>query len=398
MTSGDIFPLGLYCVEDPLDFPEIAAAGFNLVQPWRFEGGYDERYPATVEAALAYLDAAQEQGLRVFMSLPLYDEQSSYYSRFVDPDGRRRGFAAIRERVSRLRDHPALFGWYLFDEPDHPLAPVDPADLRRGYDEIKLADPAHPVGIASGIVLDESYPYFDCFDLFLPDPLEVPFCPPAAMLGPNLEAALRELRPRGKQVIQYVQIYNIGKDLRCMAGREELAPFARYPTLEEIRFMSYFALLRGARGVILNCFRFDYGREGGHSGDDISRGANPRQWEVVAQAAAELVEIGERLVRAPAVEPAEAGIAITPATPIEATVRVLADETLVVAVNPTAEPVSGFLQLDADRYGGAEAEVFPERARLASPAGRIAVFWEGHQARVIRLRPGADSVPGERGA
>src|SRR5262245_45060076 len=99
MVRFDFFPIGLYCVEDPCDFPDIASAGFNLIQPWRFEGGYDERYPSTPQDALDYLDRAQEAGLMVLMSLPLYADQRSHMMRFSSPTERQSQLGSIRERV-----------------------------------------------------------------------------------------------------------------------------------------------------------------------------------------------------------------------------------------------------------------------------------------------------------
>lgn len=36
--SSPFFPIGLYSVDNPKDFPEVTRAGFNLIQSYRFEG------------------------------------------------------------------------------------------------------------------------------------------------------------------------------------------------------------------------------------------------------------------------------------------------------------------------------------------------------------------------
>ena len=50
--------------------------------------------------------------------------------------------AHVRERVQKYRNHPALAGWYMFDEPEIPK--VDPNALHRAYMRVHTGDPAHP--------------------------------------------------------------------------------------------------------------------------------------------------------------------------------------------------------------------------------------------------------------
>ncbi|HET8680145.1 MAG TPA: hypothetical protein VFM39_08485 [bacterium] len=58
-------PIGMYCVDNPDDFREIARGKFNLVHTYRHEG-IDT---ATDNDARAYLDAARTLGLKVLMGI-----------------------------------------------------------------------------------------------------------------------------------------------------------------------------------------------------------------------------------------------------------------------------------------------------------------------------------------
>lgn len=112
--------------------PDVAAAGFNVIQSYQFEG--DLNGPAnTIEDARSYLDAAYKSGLKVLMRVP--QECVS-----------KRNLPCIKKRVSALKDHRALFGWQLYDEPDTPAydlhgkeqgPAVPPKNLVEAYKTIK---------------------------------------------------------------------------------------------------------------------------------------------------------------------------------------------------------------------------------------------------------------------
>ncbi len=119
------FLLGMYGVAEQ-HMPTIAAAGFDYVHSYRWDG------TGTTEEALAYLDEAQRNGLRVFMGL---DRR-----RLIAHDER-----FVAERVAALMRHPALLAWYLFDEPDLEHQYVSPEWLERYYRLIRALDPFHPV-------------------------------------------------------------------------------------------------------------------------------------------------------------------------------------------------------------------------------------------------------------
>jgi len=125
-TQGERrFLLGMYGVKIE-HMPEIAAGGFDFVHSYQWDGA------GSNEEALEYLDEAQKHGLQAFVGI--------YRRRLMSGDEE-----FVAERVGALMHHPALFAWYLYDEPDLQHQYVSPMWLARYYKLIKALDPFHPV-------------------------------------------------------------------------------------------------------------------------------------------------------------------------------------------------------------------------------------------------------------
>jgi hypothetical protein len=129
-----IFPLGIYQVS-PAAMPTVKAAGFEIVHSYEWESSQDE------VAARQYLDAAWRNGLRVFIGFDRGIQSGKGLVQGNDD--------AIRRRVAALCDHPGLFCWYLFDEPEVPGQYVSPRALTRFADLIRALDPYHPVVVTT---------------------------------------------------------------------------------------------------------------------------------------------------------------------------------------------------------------------------------------------------------
>jgi hypothetical protein len=134
------FPIGLYWVlADPAGWRpgparqttalnELRQAGFNTLHSYAFE--HNDSHD-TDDDALAYLDMAQELGFRVMLGL-----------RRDWCQGAEVNVAAIEQRVTRLKGHPALLCWTLWDEPDASLSNVP--RVQALYDLVDRLDPYHP--------------------------------------------------------------------------------------------------------------------------------------------------------------------------------------------------------------------------------------------------------------
>ena len=124
------FPLGIYQVTKP-HLQEVKAAGFDLVHMYRWEK------IAENEPCKDYLDACAAAGLRAFVGF----DRGGYTGNGLK-DG---NLHAIVGRVGALADHPAMFCWYLYDEPEHHKQFVAP-DMMEDYAElVRSLDPWHPV-------------------------------------------------------------------------------------------------------------------------------------------------------------------------------------------------------------------------------------------------------------
>lgn len=122
---------------DPSDdwrrFDGVRAAGFNLTHSYHFANKYprisrpevQEQY---IRDAREYLDLAHKAGVGVFMHLPSHAVNTG-------------NAEAVMNIVNALKDKPALWLWYLYDEPK----PEDVAHCEAIYKRIKEADPNHPV-------------------------------------------------------------------------------------------------------------------------------------------------------------------------------------------------------------------------------------------------------------
>ena len=125
-----IFPLGIYQVE-PKEMAEVKAAGFEVVHKYAFESGQDD------QKAKEYLDAAVAAGLRVFIG---FDRGHHTKNGIVQGN-----FTMMARRVGMLANHPGLFCWYLFDEPEVPAYYVPPKQLTAFAELLRQLDPYHPV-------------------------------------------------------------------------------------------------------------------------------------------------------------------------------------------------------------------------------------------------------------
>lgn len=134
------FPIGLYWVlADPAgwkpgpqrktaDLNDLLETGFNTLHSYAFEHNDAND---TDDNAAAYLDMAQELGFMVMMGL-----RRDWYQ------GETLHAVAIEQRVRRLRHHPALLCWTLWDEPDFSTANVP--RVQAVYDLVNRLDPYHP--------------------------------------------------------------------------------------------------------------------------------------------------------------------------------------------------------------------------------------------------------------
>ena len=210
------FPIGIYSV--PLtNLSVVREAGFNLVV-----GGAEK----------SYLDTAASNGLQVL----------AHPGTSAGP-----GFNAQRARatVRAFDSHPALWGWYVVDEPD--LSRIPPSEVQRANSFLKGIPARKP----TALVLFQGYEarqYANIADVTMIDRYPIPWLPLA-----NLAQHVRDVRlalGQDKPLFAVIQAMSWQAYPNLMPNEPNLRP----PTFEELRCMTYCALVEGATGIFFYSF------------------------------------------------------------------------------------------------------------------------------------------------
>lgn len=228
-TAPARFPIGLYDVP-PDSFARVAAAGFNtIVGP----------------ASQPTLDAARSNGLKIIGSVSVTD----------------------KEGIKAVRRHPALWGWYLFDEPDmHQVSPGIVAHLHARMHGFS-SKPTLVVLMSGGAVEK----YRTTADMVGVDWYPVPWAPVATIAR---EMRLARLAMAGRPFYAIMQGFDWNSFPELVRTEAPLRP----PTPEEIRCMAFMALSQGAAGLLF--YTYDNGR--------WKLEDHPQLWNAVAELAREL--------------------------------------------------------------------------------------------------------------
>lgn len=139
--------------------------------------------------------------------------------------------------VSLRKTEPALFAWYLADEPEG--YGDTPDVLRQAYAIIKSIDPDHPVVVltnAPGMLQR----YDGCADIIVADPYPIPRHP-LAMVAEWTDVCVAAARVHGQAPWMTPQGFG-WSDI----GDSE----APSPTREELTNMLYTCLIHGAKGIL----------------------------------------------------------------------------------------------------------------------------------------------------
>lgn len=221
------------------DFERASRYGFNVIIEYAITA-FDtpelkalfDRLHALGMKAVIYCYPESRMYSRPAQRLPLAREEAT----------------AIRRRVRSIKDHPALLGWYLCDEPD--LSPALPARLEEIHDICREEDPYHPTVILNNT--GEGYrKYARCGDIVMPDIY------PNFIRGGNSGVplitvfdSLRACAEAGDRILWCTpQGFNYDD-----CGH----PGQRIPTPAELRNMHYQTLLGGATGFIWYIYEYNY--------------------------------------------------------------------------------------------------------------------------------------------
>ncbi len=206
VENGERFdPVYLYHIaRTEEDLSKASEAGFNMIQG----------YPVQEQ-----LDLLAEHGMKCFAVL--YTGGSSGQSA-----GHESKIENTIKHVTQFKDHPAIFGWSLMDEP----TPAAWEDLKRAYIEIRKIDPNHPVFITMNSHFDTSGRFADTISA---DSYPYGFSPFTTTDFKNVDKVVDIVRNR-KPVYDLLQAFDYRNS---------------YPTANEMRNMMYQNFWAGAEGI-----------------------------------------------------------------------------------------------------------------------------------------------------
>ncbi|HKK41865.1 MAG TPA: hypothetical protein VJ963_05595 [Bacteroidales bacterium] len=228
VNKRQFFPYGFYCYTplSPTLPAEEAIRGFNLISP------YQKILPETFSERKAYMDRCAQLGLKVNYNLLSVSGGGGVGSKIDGITEKEKHERLIRE-IEAFRDHPALLGWYISDEPNGYKIP--PEKLEDIYETVKKMDPYHPVSIVFMAPFISAKNYSDALDIVMADPYPVPRLP-VSLVG-NVTKQLSD-EFRGKKPVWIVP--------QAFGGGEI---WEREPTPQEIRSMTWQSIIEGATGI-----------------------------------------------------------------------------------------------------------------------------------------------------
>jgi len=364
-----VFPIG-FTMPPPPDgktpdgagaIAELANAGATFLRTGPMGADWNDQTIATEQK---YLDAAARNGM---YCAPFLRELASL------PDGKPAQEARLRQMLERFKDHPGLGVWKGADEPEWGKHPIPP--LKRAYDVIREVDGRHPVLIiqAPRGTVDSLRAYDPVYDITGADIYPVSYPPGAHSIKQIFEnknvslvgdftRRMVEVTGGKKPVWMVLQI--------AFSGTIKPGKTLRMPTFPETRFMTYQAVINGARGL----FYFGGHLEKSLSPADVKLGWNWTHWRTVLRPVIE--EIGSKSPLYPALLAPDSSLPIKCATPgVEFVAREVDGDLFLLACKREGETVEAkFAGLPHDRR---HADVMYESPRTVEASDGAFTDWFG---------------------
>ena len=179
------------------------------------------------------------------------------------------------QQMMKVKDHPALLGWYMFDELPTSMVPI----LEARYRYVVENDPHHPVWCAQDIP-SEARHYLGSIDVFGCDPYPVSTRP--------VSLATDWIRTERKQLMGLRPIWQVVQFFGWNWHDPKQA-HQRRPTEAELRNMTWQAIAGGARGLIYYAYGYLCTR------DELAGEKSADIWEEMKRVARE-VKAHERVL------------------------------------------------------------------------------------------------------
>jgi hypothetical protein len=375
INGQKVFPIG-FTTPPPPDgktpegkngIGELAAAGATFMRTGAPEEGWND---ATLQREQKYMDAAARYGLHC---MPYLREDACLISEARE--------AQLREILNRFKDHPGLGAWKGDDEPEWAKTPLPP--LVRAYQVIKEADPNHPVVIihAPRGTVESLRRYNVAGDIVGADIYPISYPPGIHSLLTNRDISLvgdysrtmMEVAEGKMPVWMVLQI--------SWSGVLQPGKTLRFPTFPEERFMTYEAVINGARGLIY----FGGNNERAMSPADRQLGWNWTFWKRVLRPVIEEIGSKSPLYSALVAPSSTLPIKVTGADGMEFCVREAGSDLFVLACK--REGATAKVEFSGVPASATKAEVLFESPRtVAAKEGKFTDWFGPFEVHVYRFR------------
>ena len=207
------FPLCIYGVSDPQDLGTLKEVGFSCVQTYQTEP----------EKLAALAQEAQKQGMKVVF----------YPNKIL-------GTSYEKEAQAW-----PILAWYLVDEPD--VHKWSRKRVKKAHEQAKKVFPQHDTAlvIGQGITL---VPFYDLTDVMMMDWYPVPHLK-LTSFGDNVRYTKRGMEKKKRKDHALWGVVQIFDWKTYKQRRPDNDRIGRFPTEDEIRFMSFHGILNGATGL-----------------------------------------------------------------------------------------------------------------------------------------------------
>ena len=232
VNGKPFFPLGMYWGKiDAEKLEKYCEGPFNCLMPYS---------RATPEA----LDMCQAKGLMAFINLK-NETLHSEWARHSKITTQEEVDAFFEKEINKVKDHPALLGWYVNDE-----APtMEIPERTHLYSIFYRLDPNHP----TWAVLDRTYDlreFTPTYDVLGVDPYPVAQKPLT-----HITTFMKETQ---KAIFEDRPLWNVPQAFNWGWYRKHHAAIERFPTEQEFRNMCWQHIALGANGLISYCFHSYY--------------------------------------------------------------------------------------------------------------------------------------------
>lgn len=280
------FPIGIYAVSEceangnsiERAFRDLKAAGFNLVHRT------SPNPPAEYEK---FLDLADRHGLKVF-TLPVASYKKDFY------------FDSL---IPKTKHHDCILAWYLADDT---ASNTDPETVALRDRLCKLLDTDHLTLQADAVMMGGAFvryrEYVHTTDVFLPELYPVyakkPHGGEVAEIVANMKVireAIAEAGGPAKSVWPIIQHF------------DGWGAWKRFPTFDELRAMSWQAIIHGGRGITWYVYHSKSGRGRGIA-------ASPQYQRELMTVSREIADVADDLVMRDAMRQPEIEVLSGPKT------------------------------------------------------------------------------------